>query len=114
MSNKEEKAFIRFASETLDQHLEQLDQASKLTLRQARHKALQEPTRSKSAWLPAGAMLATAAAAVLMIVMWPSHDLEFDAQLASQDAELLASDADLDLLAELDFYEWLETENHAG
>jgi hypothetical protein len=97
--------------QALDQSLEDLDAATISRLNRIRHTALAE-TRARrwQWWIPAGG-LATACAflvAVNLSPRAPSRPTQVESPLG--DLELLASKENLEMLEELEFYAWLETE----
>ena len=92
----------------------ELDELTLARLGAARRKALatarQTPRRHRLGWTAGG--FATAAVAVLAVVLWnggqsPAPDL------FGEDWEMLA-EGDLQLIEELEFYDWLPEEETAG
>ncbi len=99
----------------LDQELEKLDDSTCFRLRQARLAALGHMGKKPvNWWIPAG-VLATAAGALLLMVTMQNRIPDSGGQLANmEDIELLSSRADLELLADMDFYQWLQNIDRSG
>ena len=102
--------FERRARETFDASVDALDAQTRSQLNRARQVALAElDRRDRSmlrAWLPAGALAATAA---LALVLWhsPNGTSGDDVATSAAIADLPASDEDLDLVSEdPEFYAW--------
>jgi hypothetical protein len=103
--------FERRAQATFAASVEALDGETRSRLNRARHAALAELERRGRSpwriWLPAGALAATAAVA---LVLWQRPaDIagSADAVVTAEIAELPASDEDLDLVREdPEFYAW--------
>jgi hypothetical protein len=111
MKDDREKELIGLARRALDQSLAEMDAETVSRLAEARARAVQARPR---AWaMPLGASIAVAVSAALLIVLWPEGAGEVQ-QLALEDVEILASEVDLDVLAELDFYRWLVESRDAG
>lgn len=94
--------------QTLDERARDLDGATLAALNRARQNALDEVRHAPSAkWLPAGLIAATA---VLMLAAGlglraPGPDMETP---AAPEVALLTSDESMEMLAELEFYLWLD------
>jgi|GEM_PF-367896 len=67
---------------------------------------------SRSYLLPAGGLV-TAALAVLVLVMWYGHGVQPVPDVPVDDWEILA-DGELELLEDLDFYDWLADADTTG
>ena len=106
MSRDREQAFVQQAGKQLDRHADQLDELAVARLRAVRKAALEQPARSSFAWLPLTG-LAGAAAALLAAVIW--YQQPADMPVISDDWDVLAASEELELIEELEFYDWLET-----
>ena len=104
---KTEHELIQDIREELDKSVDTLDAHTLSRLNQARHKALEQPTRTRwrSNWLLPVA--ATAAVAVLAFSLLTVNSTT-DPDLLLEDLELLSSAEDMDFYGELEFYEWLD------
>ena len=71
-----------------------------------RIKALEQKRGSSFKWLPLTAV-ASAAAAVFAVVIWYQNPGE--TSVFNEEWEALASSEELELIEELEFYDWLET-----
>jgi hypothetical protein len=108
MRQNSEKAFIEKAKQQMDRHAEQLDELTSARLKAVRQTALQQHTRFAVNWLPlSGLATATATAAVFAVVIWYHHPNDMPA--LAEEWELLAASEELELIEELEFYDWLET-----
>ncbi|MGB5339757.1 MAG: DUF3619 family protein [Gammaproteobacteria bacterium] len=98
----------------LDVYEEDVDALTAARLQAARHRALAAvPAHNRSAyWLPAGAF-ATVAVMVLTVVLWRGDDAVPVPVLAADDWEILVA-GELQLIEELDFYDWLAEEDTTG
>ncbi len=97
----------------------ELDSAARAELARARVRAVEAAAgRDGRRWmLPAAA--AAAAGAIVLGVMMTVHDQADFSPIAAQDPadedmELLLATENLDMLSDLDFYLWLDTEPDAG
>ncbi|HSG66287.1 MAG TPA: hypothetical protein VLD39_14850 [Gammaproteobacteria bacterium] len=100
-----------------DASVEEIDAATLARLRAARERALRELTgwawlKAPRAWVPAAAAAALVVALAPQLVERgaPQPARDFGAVTAT-DLEILLSDEALEMLADLEFYEWLELEN---
>ena len=107
--------WLNRAREELTQQSESFDAATLSKLTQARHAALdavERPRRTR--WLLAPA-LASALAIVAVVGLWnprtelPTTPIPSTADVVS-DIDVLVAEEELELLADLEFYLWLETE----
>ena len=104
MSTDDDKHFVQQVKAHLDQHADDIDELTVARLRAARMQALEHQPRRARSWLPMTG-LATAAAAVLAVLLWQQGG----GLPAGEDAwEILASGEDLELIEEWEFYDWLE------
>jgi len=115
MNDDREGDFIRFARQTLEQDLRGMDAATCSRLARARARAVAPVTHRWRIRIVPVVSLAVATTAALLIFLWPVAQSPDTRQLALEDIDILASDADMDVLADPDFYRWLENNNnHAG
>ena len=97
--------------QALDQSLEDLDAATISLLNQIRHTAQAETSARRWHWWLPVSSLATACAILVAINLsprTPTKPTQVESSLG--DLELLASSENLEMLEELEFYAWLETE----
>ena len=106
MSGENGNEFIDEARRQLDRHADRVDELTSARLRAMRKTALEQKPRSVFKWLPATAV-ATVAAAVVAVVLWYQNPA--DPSVFREDWEALASSEELELIEELEFYDWLET-----
>ena len=126
MSNQHDDELIQRTRTALDERAEQLDYASQMQLQRARAAALAALTPAPPAkpwWQRHVLWLAAAPAALAIAValpLWlnpatPEQALaDTDTLHNFDDLELLASEADLDTLAEIEFYQWLAVQAPAA
>ena len=129
--NSDERDFIQRAREALASEAENLNAPVRSKLTQARHAALEEmPLENEDGtdrirgfifgrknWVPAGAALAIA---LVAIAWWGSIPQQVDpvliqplareATISADDFEMLMSEDGIELLEDLDFYAWVESE----
>ncbi len=105
MTAEKEQEFLRRVREHLTQHEDGVDELTAARLQALRKQALEHRPRQGLRWFPA-AGLATAAAAVLAVVVWQHHDSGLP--LSADDWELLAAGEEIELIEEWEFYAWLE------
>ena len=106
-------------ADALDAEADSIDVATLDKLRQARQKALdQESGRPILDWLPAGHIVATTGAitvttAVVMLAFWISVVNPQTRVNTIEDIELLASADNAELYENIEFYEWLESQQQS-
>jgi len=116
--------FLHTVKSTLDRSVDELDDATRRQLCEARRQACQvaskETARGMSAWstwwLPVGGLAAVATIAVFAVSLWllPAED-GLQGQLpAEEDIALLGDAESLEFYENLDFYLWLDDEQKAG
>ncbi len=116
--NPDDKEFLRHSKKLLDESVDSLDAATLSRLNQARQKALETGrlnVRSSNLFSGnrTGVVIASFAAAAMVILLWmatPQHQPELLA-LQYEDIDMLIADADLELLEDLEFVSWLLEEN---
>lgn len=98
--------FARTAGRMLRDSADELDAATAARLNHARQAALDhaEDRRRQSAWLTPA--LSTAAIGALAVALWLNQGAAPDGTVAT--APAVESEADLDLLEDLEFYAWLD------
>lgn len=113
-TTKQEQAWEEQVRERLDDSAAALDEVTATRLRAARAQAVsgmrERPGAWSGWWLPVGG-LATAAVAALVFVLVQQAPEPVPPPAGLADVELLSSSVDLELLDELEFYEWLALEN---
>lgn len=114
MTSKDDLSYRDKLSASLDKHSDQLDYTTQLRLKEARQRALSQSidhNRQKRWWTLVVPSIATTAAVLyfvtanVFIVSAPPVD---DKATLYQDIELLATEEELGLIEQLEFYEWLE------
>lgn len=117
MQDKPAKGDLLESSKALfDDSVDSLDGAARARLRAARERALEEltpRTRFGGArlWIPAAAAASLAALVTLPLVERDGTGAGSGFEtMAVTDIEILLGEEDLEMLAELEFYEWLELE----
>jgi hypothetical protein len=105
MSSDQETEFVGRLRQQLDRHADQLDEVTASRLRAARRRALEANTRRAFRWLPVSGV-AAAAAALLAVLVWQQHSGDLAA--VQEDWDILAAGEELELIEELEFYDWLE------
>ena len=112
MSN-DEKEFLEFARQRLNQGTENLDPDTKHKLLAMRNRALniQESKNWFPQWAPLPVMsLLTATLFIILVYTKPGSAPKLDTGL--EDLEILASVDQLELYEDLEFYDWLANENY--
>ncbi len=110
-----DERFIAQAKAHFEESVHGLDGATQSRLNQARQKALAEiPTGTGfgrwNQWVPVAGV---ATAAVFAVVLWrgsPPMD-EFAPPATASDLELLLNQDDFEMLAEFEFYSWIEIDD---
>lgn len=113
-------AWVRQATDLLDDAARDLDAATLSRLNRARQAALElHRPRAARVWLlPAG--LASACMLLLAFAVWQPHRHEEAARAAAPTAAGKANDADLsdeaslEFYQDLEFYAWLDAQNKGG
>ncbi|WP_144394897.1 hypothetical protein [Pleionea sediminis] len=113
MNHSDDKQWLKSLVRSLDETSENIDYSTQLKLQQARESALKNQPESghQRRWVLIFPSLATAATVAyfmmttLMVV--PPERVDNRADLL-KDIELLATEEELDMIEQLEFYEWLE------
>jgi hypothetical protein len=114
---KDAEQLERRANALLERSVAEIDATDRARLREARREALAELDRPVSAAQRNLGFAAAAVAAVVLLVTLQSPqspapaavDAQFGTMVAA-DLELLLGDEELDMLAELEFYSWLDNQ----
>lgn len=114
MTIESEERLQQLAQQLRDRAEAEIDGETLSRLTQARHRALEQTTQKKrrlSSWpLPVG-VAASVMAAVIVVMMWQGmNESPILEQVSSEEMALVASE-DIEFFEELEFYEWLESEN---
>jgi hypothetical protein len=110
-SRQDAKSLEERSKALFEDSVERLDARTRSRLTQARHAALDEMRRSRSfrarwLWTPVGGGVIAAAAAVL-IGVWPGADPGSPGSPPLEDLEVVAGAENFDLLQDVEFYTWL-------
>ena len=102
--------------QALDERARDLDGATLSRLRQARATAMAQHASRRSrwlqpAWLGAAGLAAVALVAVLMFPRLPSPGGLDGLDSTGEALEIATLDVDLEVIEDLDFYEWLSDQN---
>ena len=112
--NKADETMAQQAKEAFDQSVDGLDAATLSRLNRGRQAALAEaghPGRQWMRWMPATGV----AAAVLLAVLTFQSPGDVDIISApATDLEILLSEESIEMLEELEFYSWLDTQELEG
>lgn len=105
MNSDKDTAFAARLREHLDRLADNVDEPTAARLRAMRSRALAEKPRRPQRWVPLTG-LATAAAALLAVLVWQHQGADLSG--LQEEWELLAAGEELELIEELEFYDWLE------
>ena len=109
-----DEQLVQQAKEAFDQSVDRLDAATLSRLNRGRQAALAEAVRPERAWLrwmPATGVVA----AVLLVVFTLQGPGEVDVISApATDLEILLSEESIEMLEELEFYSWLNSQELDG
>ncbi len=111
---QQEQVFLQRVKSSLDESEAQLDANTLRDLRLARHKALESLHKPRRLWQPVTLAAVAATVAVLAVSLQFMHPKITTTPPGMEDMVLLSAGDDLDLYENLDFYQWLELENHNG
>jgi len=110
---KTDEQLAEAAKKAFDQTVDGLDAATLSRLNRGRQAALaaaRQPARQWLHWMPATGV--AAAVLLLLITQQGPGDVEVIAAPAA-DLEILLSEESIEMLEELEFYSWLETEDES-
>lgn len=123
-TDEAERTLLRDSARLIESKSATLDAATLSHLHQARSAALQQKRDTQWNWMPlGGAVTAAALIAVVLQVGPDGHEPNTTVplpQLAGSvpaeidDFEMLASAADIELLEDLEFYMWLDSDEGVG
>src|SRR5678810_595026 len=102
-----EEAFVRRVKAILDEGNAHLDARVRSRLTQARHAALAQADSRPNLWLRQWAPAAGIAAAAVLVGRTPREQPPDE---ALNDLEIVLAGENLDLLEDLDFYEWVDAD----
>ncbi len=112
-------AFAERAAALFDESVQALDGETRSRLNRGRQRALEaaagaRPAMLWRAWVPAGGVAAIAAVAVAML-LWNGAEMPgSQAATIAADFEILMDEDSLEMLEELEFYSWLDSEDDTG
>lgn len=119
-----ERHLLDSTAELLRNNSDALDAATVSRLHKARSAALEQQSKLAWNWIPMGGAVTAAALVTVALQLGPEwrdatqtkplHELVDTESANIDDFELLASAADLELLEELEFYMWLDSEESVG
>jgi len=117
-NSKAESRLNEITKQMLDQSIDEIDAATLSRLRQARHAAINQNRERKPVMLFRPALMSAfsvTALALMLVYLNANQAPSMPPRLANEDSaqqmddfNLLANGADLDLVNDLEFYEWLE------
>lgn len=111
-----ENDFLKKVKTQLDEQTEHLDAATLSKLNQSRQAALAQLQprghRLKQKWLPASGLVA--AVLLTSVFMFRSEEIIPNGEQGIDDIEIIASNDNLELYEQLDFYMWLLEENNSA
>jgi len=112
--SERDRELVERTHAALERSAQELDSDTRTRLAQARARALEHAERGTRPriWLRAGAVATASAAALVWLTSSPG--VESGPTLVLEDLELLSSAESLELLQELEFYEWLESHESIG
>lgn len=118
--NKVEHSLLRNTADLMERKDDSLDAVTLSQLHKARSAALERKSGTQWNWMPLGSAVAAAALVTVVLQINPDSQepkiaetlppLVDSAPANIDDFELLASAADLELLEELEFYMWLDSD----
>lgn len=110
MSDKTDK-IVRQSIAALDERVTGLDAATQSRLTRARHSALADVRRRPFLSRYGAALGSASVAAVVVAVLWLNPSIEApDPDALLTEFEIEAIGEDLELVEDLEFFDWLETE----
>jgi hypothetical protein len=112
--NKSDEQLAREAKQAFDQSVDGLDAATLSRLNRGRQAALAEARRPARQWLRWMPATGVAAAVLLVLVMQQGPGEVAVIAAPAADLEILLGEASIEMLEELEFYSWLDTEELAG
>lgn len=115
MTTDDDQQFTSRLKQQLDDHEDNVDALTAARLQAVRRRALAAVPvpRSLSTYCLPGGAVATLALAVLAVVLWRGDSTAPLPAVAAEDWEILAA-GELQLIEELEFYDWLAEEDTTG
>lgn len=118
VSDREEKTTLeRRAKALFDASVDGLDARTRSRLTQARHAALAALAQQREPfmrrwWLPAAGLATAALAAVIVVFNLnpAANEHQFAAASLAEDMDILSGAENIELLEDMEFYAWLESE----
>ena len=110
--DKREEEFLKRVKETLDDGADRLDPVTLVRLKSGRMRALEKANQGgwrfsdMPRWVTAGG-LATVTVAVVAVSLWLAVPRRNTVRAHPEDAEIVASQEQLELYDDLEFYRWL-------
>ena len=108
--NEGEETFVRQLKTMLDDGNARLDARVRSRLTQARHAALAQADARPVFWARQWAPAAGVAAAAVLAVLVSTARREPPPDESASDLEIVLAGENLDLLEDLDFYEWVDAD----
>jgi len=108
----EKHDFESFTRQKLEETTLNMDGATCTRLTAIRRDAVSLKPVRRGWWLPVS--LATAMTVLALVWMMPQQNNNEVDVAAVEDMDLLASDIEMDLLEDVEFYQWLSDGDHAG
>lgn len=109
MSPQDDRKLAEKIVQQLDKHAEQLDEITAARLKAARLQALATSPSRRPVWTGLG--MATAAGLLAVVFFW---QYPTEAPIVIDELDILASGEDLEMLEDLEFYDWLAKNRVAG
>lgn len=110
MTQQNEQAFVEQIKRRLDRQANELDELTVGRLGAARQRAVDAVSRPKQSWIPAIG-IATATVVVFAVAVWQNPS---DLPGPYEELDIIASGEDLELIEDLDFYDWLDATQAAS
>jgi len=115
MTDKQD--FKTFARDHLNDSLDDIDGITRTRLSAIRSEAVSSRPPKNNWFMLASLTTATAALMLIWVVPQQQSKHDFDTtmtNIALEDINILASDIDVELLEDVEFYQWLENSKHAS
>ena len=106
--SKSDEELIGRAKQLFDESVDGLDAETLSRLNRGRQAALDAATTTRPQWLRWAPAAGVAATALVVAIVLQGPGVE-PIEAPASDFEILLSDESIDMLAELEFYAWLET-----
>ena len=109
-----EQAFLQRVKSSLNEHEAQLDANTVRELGLARQRALDSLHKPRRIWQPVGLAAMVAIVAIVVVSLQLMQLAPPGTTQGIEDMAVLSAGDELDLYENLDFYQWLELEQHNG